>query len=98
MIEKPSLLVKRREKREREKNCVIKITHTHTHTRNFKNEFLQKQTRFESPVAEHTRARTRNETDSIANHTRIREKERKKKRRHVRETIVYYHGGNRRKF
>ena len=30
MIEKPSLLVKRREKREREKNCVIKITHTHT--------------------------------------------------------------------
>jgi len=61
-------------------------------------EFLQKQTRFESPVAEHTRARTRNETDSIANHTRIREKERKKKRRHVRETIVYYHGGNRRKF
>ena len=43
MIEKPSLLVKRREKREREKNCVIKITHTHTHThtlvlRNFKNE------------------------------------------------------------
>ena len=39
MIEKPSLLVKRREKREREKNCVIKITHTYTHSfRNFKNE------------------------------------------------------------
>ena len=36
MIEKPSLLVKREgEKREREKNCVIKITHTHTRFKEF---------------------------------------------------------------
>ena len=37
MIEKPSLLVKRREKREGEKLCNKNNTHTHTHTHSFRN-------------------------------------------------------------